>query len=93
MKKLFELLGNLLYVGLVIWEIIEFLALPALFVLIGLLNSYSWQYYAITIGGYIVIIFIAEIIAHLTFRAVNKKYTPLLQRKFEKLFDKFFDKN
>ena len=89
MKKFLNFVGNILYVGMVIWDIIEFLAIPALFLVIGLLNSFPWQYYAISIGGYFALFIILEIILHFVFKALDKKYTPLIERKLEKYFDKF----
>ena len=89
MKKLLGFIVNILYIGTILWDIIEFLALPALFVIIGLLNSFPWQYYAISIGGYFALFIILEITLHFIFKALDKKYTPLLERKLEKYFDKF----
>ena len=89
MKKLLNFIGNILYVCMIIWDIIEFLAIPALLLVIGLLNSFPWQYYAISIGGYFALFIILEIILHFVFKALDKKYTPLIERKLEKLFDKF----
>ena len=89
MKKLLGFIANILYVGMVIWDIIGFLAIPALFLVIGLLNSFPWQYYAISIGGYFALFIILEIILHFVFKALDKKYTPLIERKLEKYFDKF----
>ena len=89
MKKLLKFIGNLLYIGMIIWDVIEFLAIPALFLIIGLINSFPWQYYALTIGGYFALFIILEIILHLIFKALNKKYTPLIERKIEKYFSKF----
>ena len=93
MKKLLYFIGSILYVGMIIWDVIEFLALPALFIVIGLFNSFPWQYYAITIGGYFALFVIAEIIAHFVFKALDKKYTPIIKRKLEKHFDKFSKKD
>ena len=93
MKKFLNFVGNILYVGMVIWDIIEFLAIPALFLVIGLLNSFPWQYYAISIGGYFALFIILEIILHFIFKALDKKYTPLLERKLEKYFKKFSRKD
>ena len=93
MKKLLGFIFNILYVGMVIWDIIEFLALPAIFLVIGLLNSFPWEYYAISIGGYFAIFIILEIILHFVFKALDKKYTPLIQRKLEKYFDKNSNKD
>ena len=92
MKKLLGVVANVLYVGMVIWDIIEFLAIPALFFVIGLINSFPWQYYAIAIGGYFAFFIILEIILHFIFKALNKKYTPLLERKLEKHFNRFSEK-
>ena len=89
MKKLLGFIANILCIGMVIWDIIEFLALPALFLIIGLLNSFSWQYYAIAIGGYFALFIILEIVLHFIFKALDKKYTPFLERKLEKYFNKF----
>ena len=72
MKKLFDLLGNVLYIVMILWDIIEFLALPALFLIIGLINSFPWQYYAISIGGYFALFIISEIVLHFIFKALEK---------------------
>ena len=93
MKKFLNFVGNILYVGMVIWDIIEFLAIPALFLVIGLLNSFPWQYYALSIGGYFALFIILEIILHFVFKALDKKYTPLIERKLEKYFNKFSKKD
>ena len=92
MKRFIHFIGIIGTITMVICDIAEFLAIPALFIVIGLLNSYSWLYYAITIGGYIVLFIVAEIIAHFVFKALDKKYTPLIERKLEKYFNKFSSK-
>ena len=89
MKKIIGFIANIFYVGMVSWDSIEFLALPVLFVIIGLINSFPWQYYAITIGGYFALFIILEILLHFIFKALDKKYTPLIERKLEKYFNKF----
>ena len=93
MKKLLGFIANILYFGMVICDIIEFLAIPALFLVIGLLNSFPWQYYAISIGGYFALFIILEIILHFVFKALDKKYTPLIKRKLEKYFNKNSNKD
>ena len=93
MKKLLNFFGNILYIGMILWDIIEFLALPALFLVIGLANAFPWQYYAITIGGYFALFIVLEIILHFIFKALDKKYTPLIERKLEKHFKKFSKKD
>ena len=92
MKRFIHFIGIIGTITMVICDIAEFLAIPALFIVIGLLNSYSWLYYAITIGGYIVLFIVAEIISHFVFKALDKKYTPLIERKLEKYFNKFSNK-
>ena len=77
MKRFIHFIGIIGTITMVICDIAEFLAIPALFIVIGLLNSYSWLYYAITIGGYIVLFIVAEIIAHFVFKALNKSYFSL----------------
>ena len=93
MKGIVKLLGIILNSFLVLCDIAEFLAVPALFIVIGLLNSYSWQYYVISIGGYIVLFIVAEVVAWFIFKALNKKYTPIINRKLEKYFRKFSKKD
>ena len=89
MNRFLHFIGIIGTIIMVVFDIVEFLAVPALFVVIGLLNSYSWQYYAITIGGYIVLFTVAGIIAHFVFKALDKKYTPFIERKLAKYFNKF----
>lgn len=89
MKRLINILGIILTVIMVICETAEFLAIPALFVVIGILNKFSWQYYAITIGGYIALLIVIDIVARLIFKALDKKYTPIITRKIEKYCDRF----
>ncbi len=72
-----------------IWDVIEFLAVPALLVIIGLLNSYPWQYYVISIGIYVALFAILEVICYFIFKAINKKYTPIIIRKLNRFFDRF----
>ena len=89
MKGFLNFLGILLIIGTVIWDVVEFLAVPALFTVIGLLNAYPPPYYVITIDAYLALFAVAELIAHFVFKAMDKKYTPLLERKLGKYFSKF----
>ena len=63
---------------MIIWDLIEFLAAPAFFV---------------TIGRYFLLFIIFEIETHFVFKAIDKKYTPILEKKFEKHFNKFSRRN
>lgn len=74
---------------MILWDIIEFFALPLLFLIIGLINSLPWQYYAIAIGGYFVLFIILEVVLHFIFKAYDKKYTSFIEKKLEKYFNKF----
>ena len=89
MRMMLNILNIVFTIIMIIWDLIEFLAVPAFFVIIGLFNSFSWQYYVITIGGYFLLFIIFEIVTHFVFKALDKKYTPILEKKFEKHFNKF----
>ena len=39
MKKILGFIANIFYVDMAIWDIIEFLALPILFIVLGLIDS------------------------------------------------------
>ena len=93
MNRFLHFIGIIGTMIMIICDIAEFLAVPALFIVIGLLNSYPWQYYVISIGGYIVLFIVAEIIAHFVFKTFNKKYSPLIERKLEKYLNKFSNKS
>ena len=93
MNRFFHFIGIIGTMIMIICDIAEFLAVPALFIVIGLFNSYPWQYYAIFIGGYIVLFIAAEMIAHFVFKTWNKKYSPLIERKLEKYLNKFSNKS
>lgn len=88
MKGLLKFIGIILTVIMVIWDLAGILILPALFVIIGLLNAFPWQYYAITVGGYFGILAIGELLIRLIFKALDKKFTSFLERKLEKYFNK-----
>ena len=85
-KKLIHAIAAVLYALMVIWEILQFLFLPALFVLLGLWQDLPWQYYAVTVGGYFGILLVNELVLTLVFRWLDKKYVPLIVRKLKKYF-------
>ena len=88
MKGLLNFIGAVLTVFMVIWDILEILVIPILFTIIGILNSFPKEYYLISIGGYFALFIVAEIAARLIFKALDKRYTPILERKLRKYFDK-----
>lgn len=55
----------LISAALALQTAVEYLALPALFVVIGMLNGFGWKYYVWTIGGYAVIVILIEAIGGL----------------------------
>lgn len=67
--KVVVILGTIV---MILWGAAEFPALPALFAVIGLLNEFPWQYYAITVGGYFGIFLLIELVVHLVFKVLDK---------------------
>ena len=93
LKFLASAIFSILYVFMIVWEILGYLILPVLFVLIGLWNKFSWQYYAVTVGGYFAILLLIDIVIRILFKLFDKKYSSAFERKLEKIFDRFFEKN
>lgn len=81
----------LVFLGIVgaIAELMEFLLIPITFLIIGLLQQFPWQYYAITIGGYFALILVLELILKLIFHALGKKYSSRFAKKVEKIISSF----
>lgn len=52
--RLLKVLFVFAAISMVISEMAEFLFIPPLCVLAGVLNGYSWQFYVISIGAYFV---------------------------------------
>ena len=86
MKK--ALLFLLIVLG-TLMELMEVLLLPILFLAFGIWQQMPWQYYAITIGGYFALFLIGELVIHLIFKALNKKYASRLVVKVEKMIARF----
>ena len=93
MKKPFDFVGLLLMIIIGTYELLEFLVIPALFVVIGLLCDLPWQYYAVSIGGYVALHVLIEILLFFIFKAVDQKYTPRIERKLERICDRFSKKD
>ena len=83
--KFINIIGTII---LIIWSLSEFLAIPALLTIIGLINKFPWQYYAFSIGGYFILFILIEIIAHFISKAIDKKYTPFFEKKLNQIFNK-----
>ena len=89
MRGFLKILEIILTIVYVIWNLVEILAIPTLFLIVGLLNDLPWQYYATTIGGFFIIAIIVQTICHFIFKRFEKRYESSLV----KLFRKFFDEN
>ena len=86
MKAVLRFLGVIAAIIMVVWNLVEILAIPAFFALIGWLNDYPWQYYAATIGGFFVIAGIIQLVCHFVFARWGKKHESALVRFFSKMF-------
>ena len=89
MKGIGKVIAVIFSILVGIGELVEFLIVPALFVLIGVLNQLPWQYYAIFIGGYFALFLIAELVIHWIFKALDKKYASRFAAKVEKIISRF----
>ena len=90
--RLLKVLCVIAAIIMVIGEIAEFLFVPALCVLAGVLNGYPWQFYVISIGAYFVFLGLGELIISLICRAIDKKYTPFFKRQMEGIINFVFKK-
>lgn len=91
MKGFLKVLDVIFTIVYVIWNLVEILAIPALFVVIGVLNSFSWHYYAVVLGGFFAFAIAVQIICHFVFKRFEKKYETALGRLFERIFKKKSD--
>ncbi len=65
----------------------EILIVPALFTVIGLINSFGLKYYVITIGSYLIFAIILQTILHFVFKRTEKRFESRLKRRFPNIFD------
>ena len=86
MKAFFKFLEVVFTIVYVIWNLLEILAIPALFIVVGLLNSYPWKYYIATIGGYFIIAILIQTVCHFGFKYFEKRYESALVKLFKKIF-------
>ena len=89
MKKFLNVMEKALMAFIFLWELAEFLAVPALLVIIGIWCSLPWQYYVISIAIYVFICILAEIISSLITKALGKKFESLIAKKVDKILSKF----
>ncbi len=88
MKSFLKFLEVFFTIVYVIWNVFEILAIPALFLTVGLLNAFPWPYYAATIGGYFVIAIVIQVICHFLFQHSEKRYESALVKLFQEIFGK-----
>ena len=88
LKFLSKCIGVIALVVLVIWDLIEFLALPAIFVVIGIFNQMPAAYYWITIGGYLALFALLQLLMWLLEKKLDKHFDALLTNKLAKRFSK-----
>lgn len=87
MKALKIILYIILTPIYIIETLAEILAIPALFTVIGVFNSFGWKYYVITIGSYLIFAIILQIIFHFVFKRAEKRFESRLKRWFPNIFD------
>ena len=86
MKGILKLFDVIFSVVNVIWNLFEIFAIPVLFIIVGLLNNFPWQYYVATIGGYFIIALVIQTIGHFIFKRFEKRYESALVSLFKKIF-------
>ena len=74
------MLLGLLTAALAIQTALEYLALPALFILLGALNGFGWRYYAWTLGGYAAMVILAETIGALLGKRLGRGVAAWLSK-------------
>ena len=87
MNGLWKFLNIICAIISVVESLVEMLAIPAFFLIIGLLNQFPLPYYVVTIGGYLIFGIVIQIICHFVFKYFGKQHCSKLIRKFEKLFN------
>lgn len=91
--KILEVLTKLIVgaVGIVavLWIAVEYLIIPAILVVIGLICGFGWEYYMISLAVYVVLVLLFHLIGHFMDKAIDKTVGPVVEEKLEKLFDRF----
>lgn len=82
---LFKFLDGIAAIILFFEALAQIFLIPAIFLVLGLVNSAPWQYYAITIGGYFCIAIVLQIILHFVFKKIEKRAESAFSRFIEKM--------
>lgn len=88
MNILKKLLGAALGLILIIWEILEFIALPAVLVVIGMICEMPPAFYRIIILGYLAIFAALQLLLWVLEKTLGKRIDALVIHKLEKWLKK-----
>lgn len=83
-----KFLKNLLAAALILWDIGEFLIVPAIFVALGIFCELPAAYYWITIGGYLAVFAVIQLLMWILEKTLGKHFEALLSNKLAKYFGK-----
>lgn len=83
-----KFLKNLLAAVLILWDIGEFLIVPAIFVALGIFCELPAAYYWITIGGYLAVFAVIQLLMWILEKTLGKRFEALLSNKLAKYFGK-----
>ena len=72
MKVLHKLVIGILGTIAVIWTAVDYLAIPVVLVVIGLVCGFSWEYYVISLTVYVVLVLLVHLIGHFMDKAFDK---------------------
>lgn len=86
--KILKFLEKCLGVLLILWDIGEFLIIPAIFVVLGIFCELPAGYYWITIGGYFAVFAILQVLMWILEKTLGKRFEALLSNKLAKHFGK-----
>lgn len=87
MKALYKLVIGILSAIAVIWTATEYLTIPAILIVIGLLCEYGWEFYVISLGSYVFLVLIIHLIGFFADKVFEKTAEPVIEKKLDKLFD------
>ena len=85
MKGFLKILSVFFYKFYIIGNLVKIFTIPVLFLIVGFLNDFSWQYYTIMIGGYFIVAIVIQVICHFIFYRFEKWHKSTPVKKFEKI--------
>ncbi len=81
MKRPLTFIDDVFPIMVRIWNFIRYSTIPVLFIIIGLIFSFPWQYYAITVGGYFIIFVTVRTVRYLIIKIMCKAAEASEKRK------------